>query len=217
MNKFLRYFKEHRNKILAITFSSLALAAFIGYYIILEIVFGGTYFRTLIATTNDYLFEFWNTFFYVVLVFGGLLVRNINNDGRAYSNILIFVFSIAFGAFYSLILAGVDIFMSFGGGGYGPLGIIILLLIIAFTVAEIIFGSLLYVNVARYMRGMGVEWSKIRRLAIILAILVSLAAFPMVAFSFLGGEGWISLLDVSVAEAFCSIAIIFTLERLRRY
>ena len=215
MNKFLRYFKEHRNKILAVTFSALALAVYLGYYVVLEIEFQGFYFRTLIAKTNDWIFVFWNIFFYIVLVFGGLLVRNINNDGNAYHNILIFVFAIAFDALYSLVFGSYDIVNT--AVNSDALGIIVLLLFLAFVVAELIFGVLLYINFGRYMRGVGVEWSKIRRLAIIFSILVCLGAAPMVVLSFMAGEGLISLLSVSVAEAFCSVAIIFTLERLRRY
>ena len=128
---------------------------------------------------------------------------------------MIFVFAIAFDALYSLVFGSYDIVNT--AVNSDALGIFVLLLFLAFVVAELIFGVLLYINFGRYMRGVGVEWSKIRRLAIIFSILVCLGAAPMVVLSFMAGEGLISLLSVSVAEAFCSVAIIFTLERLRRY
>ncbi len=215
MNKVIRYFKEHRNKILAVSFSALALAVFLGYYGVLEILTGGFYFRHQ-ATTGDLIIEMWNFVFYAVLVYGGLMYRNIQNDGRAYSNILIFIFSLAFNLLLDLLEEGIYTVFDVASGQ--TISVVFFLLSVLFTIGQMVIGILLYINIARYMRGYSVPWKRIRTLAIVFAILVGLGAFPLVALSMLLlGDGLIALLSVPVSEAFCSIAIIFTLERLRRY
>ena len=209
----MAYFKEHKNKIFAVAFSALALAVFLGRYAVLEVLTGGTYFRSL--GQQNMIIELWNVFFYVVLVYGGLLVRNIQNDGRAYQNILVFVFSVAFGIIIDLLYGAASNIVY--GIDTNAINLTLFLLALAFAVGEVVVGILLYINVLRYMRGFGVEWKKIRTLAIVFAVLVGLGAFPMVALSMLVEGGWLTLLSVPVSEAFCAVAIVFTLERLRRY
>ncbi|MBP5091442.1 MAG: hypothetical protein J6328_02660 [Bacilli bacterium] len=213
MNKFARFFKEHRNKIFAVTFSALALLSILIYYLALEIASDWFYFRNIGAENQmRMILELWNAFFYIGLVYGPLLVRNINNDGNAYQNIMIFVFATVFSLIYDFLLYGLT-----GLVAGDSFFVILLLLTRVATIAEIVFGILLYVNSARYMKGYAVSWKKIRLFAILFAACIGVGVVSFFAGLFSGSLELMVIYAPQFAELCCAVAIIFTLERLRRY
>ena len=203
MNRFFRFLKEKKNKILAILFSALAVGAFLGYYLSWEILSEWTFFRS-----NP--IRLWN-FFIVLLTYGLLLVCNIRNDGFAYQGILMFVFYTAFSAFMDLLEGTVNVFL-------GGLEVLSYVLFFLFLVGKLVVGIFLYIYVARYMRGYSVSWKKIRLLGISYAAILTLAwgVYAGLGFAF-GGLSLLAFLTLSFSEALIGWCIVFTLERLRRY
>ncbi|MBP5217112.1 MAG: hypothetical protein J6038_04680 [Bacilli bacterium] len=204
MNRFFRWLKEKRNKILAVGFASLAMAAFLGYYLLMEFAAGWMFFRSSPI-------ELWS-FAIILITYGLLLICNIRNDSFAYQGILMFVFYTAFGAFMDLLQGSISAFM---GGQYAVLSFT---LFFGFLAAELVLGVMLYLYSLRYMRGYSVPWRRIRLLAILFAALLTTYWLIYPIYAFLLGE-W-SLMDffaLPLSEAFIGWCIVFTLERLRRY
>ncbi|MBO4541233.1 MAG: hypothetical protein J5736_04580 [Bacilli bacterium] len=196
MNRFTRFLKEKRNKILAILFASLAMAAFLCYYLVEELVSSWHFFRS-----NP--LEIWS-FAIALITYGLLLICNIRNDSFAYQGILMFVFYTALGAFFDLVQGMVNAFL-------GPL-------LILFLSGKLIIGVFLYLNTTRYMRGYSVPWRRIRIFGIVYAALLTLswAVYAGLALLF-GGISLMAFLTLSFSEALIGWCIVFTLERLRRY
>ncbi len=204
MNRFLRTLKEKKNKILAVGLASLAMAAFLGYYLYLELAYSWAFFRS----------DPWQIWSFAIILFtyGLLLICNIRNDSFAYQGILMFVFYTAFGAFLDLISGGIQALM---GGSYAALSFV---LFFSFLAGELVVGVLLYFFTARYMRGYSVPWRRIRILAIVFASILTLywSLYPVMCF-LLGEPMLIAFFSLPLSEAFIGWCIVFTLERLRRY
>ena len=204
MNRFFRFLKEKRNKILAVSLASLAMASFLGYYILMEFASGWMFFRSSPI-------EIWS-FAIILITYGLLLICNIRNDSFAYQGILMFVFYTAFGAFMDLLSGSISALM---GGRYAILSFV---LFFGFLAAELALGVMLYIYTLRYMRGYSVPWSRIRLLAILFAALLTTYWLISPIYAMLLGEWSLRVIfALPLSEAFIGWCIVFTLERLRRY
>ena len=198
-----------KNKILAVTFLSLACLFFFGSYLYAEIQTSFTFFRS-----SD-----WITILYFVLdaiMYLILLVANIRNDDFAYTGIALFVSMETFSYLQKLFYGQ----MSFVNILYSGSPFLILLgtFYILFLMGEAGVGIALYVLVVRYQRGYP-HFKPIRILGILFACSIALASLTyvgLIAGSGLGTGTIFAILATPLAEVFASVGIVFTLERLRR-
>ena len=207
---FVRYFRLHRNKILALTFSSLGLLAYLGYYAYIWI-------STKSFFTDPW--EFWNfaiTFVAYLVIFIG----NVNNDNVAYVGILIFVFMLA----VDQIIVGIESAFLFiaqlSSGGLALTGLILNFAALALTIALGVIGILLYIKILQYRRNPNRDFTKVRLYGILYASLLFASLAFRLAVMFMSGSssallGFLVVL-VPLSEVFTAVSIVFTLERLRR-
>lgn len=202
------YWKHHHNKIFACTFSGLALAIFLAVQIALMVLSGTNYFSFL---------NIWNvviTLAVYTIIFSG----NLRNDPFAYNGVLMFIFMSVFDAVRSLIVSGFDVANSFQGENL-RLGLFFIIMVLS-EAAMAVIGIFLYVKSRRYMLGYPVPWRVIRLLSILFfACLCVSTAFTLSILLLLGIYGPIyALLVVAepVSAVLIGLAIVFTMERLRR-
>mgnify|MGYP006896540397 FL=1 len=198
-----------KNKILAVSFLSLACVFFFGYYAYAEIRTSFTFFRS-----SD-----WIAILYFVLdavMYLILLVANIRNDDFAYTGIALFVSMETFSYLQKLFYGQMSFVNVLYSGS--PLLIILGTFYILFLAAEAGVGIALYVLVVRYQRGFP-YFKPIRILGILFACSIALASlsyFGLFLGSGIDAGAIFSLLATPMAEVFASVGIVFTLERLRR-
>lgn len=210
--RFVDWFHHYRNKIFAVGFSGLGLSLFLAYYITTWAVFG----------FDDFLsfgLSFWN-FCVVLIAFTIIFICNLNNDATVYVGILMFIFTMVFSQILALWTPTVNLVLS--AVSFSPLAIAFYSLEIALLGAVIVFGVLLYIDIARYRMGRWLPFKRMRLFAILFAIALALTLGFEFAFFFVSGassaEGWwlLFLELVAIAKVLISISVIFTLERLRR-
>ncbi|MDY5441280.1 MAG: hypothetical protein SPG64_03555 [Candidatus Enteromonas sp.] len=210
MNLF-RNFKYKKNKIFAVGFSSLALVLFFTYYGI-QIGFHGFSFFT-----NDFT-EIWN-FAIVLFAYFMVFYYNVINDNRAFRGISMFLFMIVASQIINFVFGfGVSIINLLT---FDPIIIIFTLVDIAFLVAQIVVGVLLYINARKFMMGRFVDYRKIRKLSILFAAALAVSAISqMVLLGFEGFQSieftilYISVFALPLSEVMMAISVVFTFERL---
>ena len=219
MNRFARFFKEHRNKILATGFASLGVLVYLLHYLMVEIMSNWNYFRGM--RTPDMILAIFS-FAFCLFVYMTILVCNIRNEGAAYQGILMFVFYITFGIVFDFFTGA--IFATYNVIATGSTGLILSYSSLLFSVGQVVVGILLYIYTTRYMQGVSVEWKKIRLLAILFSVFVTLGWLYYLAITIsaaaLAGSSemlWLPFTAIAFSEVMISVSIIFTLERLRRY
>lgn len=201
------YFKNHKNKIFAVGFSALANIIFFAYAL-----------YVLIGARGSLSFSsVWNYLLYAVSYLI-ILIANIRNDNFAYQGILMFVFFMAFDQVYTLIINSVNVINAFSSGNV--IYICLFLLFFLFLLAEAVTGIILYININRYMRGSIDDFKKVRIPGILYScFLVAGLAFHISLSLILPPYGTLVALFmfiIPISEMIMSIAICFTLERLRR-
>ena len=202
------YWKHHHNKILACTLSGLALAIYLAVQVTFMVLSGTNYFSFL---------NIWSVVL-TIAVYTIIFSGNLRNDPFAYNGVLMFIFMSVFDAIRSLIVSGFDVATSFGGENV-RLGVFFIITVL-FEAAMAVIGILLYVQSRRYMLGYPVRWKIIRLLSILFfACLCVSTAFTLSILLLLGIAGPIyALLVVAepVSAVLIGLAIVFTMERLRR-
>lgn len=205
------FFKNRRNKILAIGFSALGTACYLVCVI-----------RFLIASasgfgSSDYIISLISHIFEFGLM-AYLLLCNINNDNRAYNAILMWIFWFFLDQFREVIYGQLGLFSALRTGNI----YFIAFATIAFGagIASFAVGLTLYLTLRRYMVGREDSFKRIRRLAIAYASLAGATLlFQSIVFFFVSGLPPMLVMEIllaTIAELFIHIAVIFTLERLRR-
>lgn len=200
------YLKHRKNKILAVSLSTIAFLMLASSFA-LEVSLVGASFTSL-----------WNYLLYF-LSYGMILFYNIRNDNNAYRGITLFVFFMAFDQIWSVFMGGIDLAILFNMAN--PLSIVINVFYLALVLAGGVIGFMLYAKIARYMVDPLASFRKVRIFAIvyaaILLVLFGLSLWSI--FFFLGDVGSLalaSLILLPLSEVIMAVAIIFTLERLRR-
>lgn len=200
------YLKHRKNKILAVSLSTIAFSMLASSFA-LEVSLVGASFTSL-----------WNYLLYF-LSYGMILFYNIRNDNNAYRGITLFVFFMAFDQIWSVFMGGIDLAILFNMAN--PLSIVINVFYLALVLAGGVIGFMLYAKIARYMVDPLASFRKVRIFAIvyaaILLVLFGLSLWSI--FFFLGDVGSLalaSLILLPLSEVIMAVAIIFTLERLRR-
>lgn len=200
------YLKHRKNKILAVSLSTIAFLMLASSFA-LEVSLVGASFTSL-----------WNYLLYF-LSYGMILFYNIRNDNNAYRGITLFVFFMAFDQIWSVFMGGIDLAVLFNMAN--PLSIVINVFYLALVLTGGVIGFMLYAKIARYMVDPLASFRKVRIFAIvyaaILLVLFGLSLWSI--FFFLGDVGSLalaSLILLPLSEVIMAVAIIFTLERLRR-
>lgn len=203
------YFKNRRNKILAITLASLAVGFFLAYVVLYYVMNGGAMFSSSSSIIR---------LIYFILeggILAYLLVTNVNNDPRAYQAILMWVFWFLVDEVFTLIYSSsvINIFSS---------SVSIPVAILALSQPFLALASLglsvtLYIFVRRYMFHRTEKFKIIRILAIAYAGLTLATGLLQIGLIIASG-GVLTLADIfAVACKLCAdLAVVFTLERLRR-
>ncbi len=202
----LRY---HYKKYLAILFASLAWASLVGS-MVMEIVWaygsGGT-----MVDFN----WIWNLIF-SALVYGTILVGNIQGTSTAFYGILLFVFSTVINAGINLFLGGMNIFVSLFAGN--PLTAAVGSLTILFTVATLVTGIFVYIRCRGFLANTYPSYSGLRNWTIAFCLLSILSSlFLPVLMGLITGWDW-TIITSSFAElgdVFIAVAIFFTVSRLK--
>ena len=206
------YFKNHKNKFFAVLFSALGIACFVGVAIMFFLQSTGDF------GSQSYIIALINIVFELGLMIY-LLSCNINNDNRAYMAIMMWIFWFFLEQFEDVVYGSAGLFSVLGSGDALLIGMSMAYL--AFGIACFAVGLTLYLLVRRYMIGLDNNYRRIRILAIVYASLsgVALAFDLAITFISLGVAGWAMVLVAlltPIAELLIDVAIIFTLERLRR-
>ena len=212
---FTRYFKLHRNKILAVGFSALALAFFFVYYGF-EVGFNGFSF----FTKNP--FEFWN-FLVVLIAYFTIFYCNITNDNAAYRGIAMFVFMIVCSQlleFLPQFILSVQSILTMN-----PWVIVFSFFQLAFLIAQIVVGVLLY----RYSRAYRImifdDFKKIRLYSILFASFLGANVVFWIVIEALSVSSlepltaayfYTTLFALPLSDVLMAVSVIFTFERLRR-
>ena len=198
----------HRNKILATSLAAIASVLFLAVYLYLEINTGWTYFR------SDFR-NIWN-FVLTAAVYGLILVANIRNDNVAYHGILMFVFIVAFSFIWDVINGTVNVMNAFSSGD--PMTILMCVGMLLFTISAIVIGFVLYVFILRYASMRLPSFRPVRIMGIVFSgVLFIACAFRIALLSaIMNWEMLFAFFGLPIAEFIMSVAIVFTLERLRR-
>ena len=203
MNSFTRYLREHRNKIFAVSFSALAVILYAAAFLVGELTTNFSFFRS--SSDNAGLLAM-NVIsaLYCFVVYMIVFICNVRNDSTAYVGILLFVFYTAFSALMDFLEVSLMA---------NPL----LLTVFSLSAVEAGVGIALYVFVNRYRAGYAVNWKLIRGFAVAYAgILLLIAA--METWVYASAASALSYgMFLSWSEAALGGAIVFTLERLRRF
>lgn len=207
------YLKHRRNKILAVGLSGIAVAMLIASFII-EMSAGGW------AFDFSLLWNYILTFIAYAIIF----FCNIRNDNYAYRGILLFVFFMAFDQLMEVFYGGAALGLMFNVEN--PISIVLSVFYLLFVLSEAVVGFMLYYNITKYMMNPVASFKKVRLLAIVYSALLFIAiSFSIAIFSVILLPSYtpaqiglaVTLLLLSpISEVVMSVAIIFTLERLRR-
>ena len=207
------YLKHRRNKILAVGLSGIAVAMLIASFII-DMSAGGW------AFDFSLLWNYILTFIAYAIIF----FCNIRNDNYAYRGILLFVFFMAFDQLMEVFYGGATLGLMFNVEN--PISIVLSVFYLLFVLSEAVVGFMLYYNITKYMMNPVASFKKVRLLAIVysallfIAISFSIAIFSVILLpSYTPAEVGLAvtlLLLSPISEVVMSVAIIFTLERLRR-
>lgn len=207
------YLKHRRNKILAVGLSGIAVAMLIASFII-EMSAGGW------AFDFSLLWNYILTFIAYAIIF----FCNIRNDNYAYRGILLFVFFMAFDQLMEVFYGGAALGLMFNVEN--PISIVLSVFYLLFVLSEAVVGFMLYYNITKYMMNPMASFKKVRLLAIVYSALLFIAiSFSIAIFSVILLPSYtpaqiglaVTLLLLSpISEVVMSVAIIFTLERLRR-
>lgn len=151
-----------------------------------------------------------------------IFTTNIRNDNYAYVGILMFVFYMAFDQVFSLVqLTVADLSTAAGNpGGFSAL----MALTWTFLAGEAGTGVALYILISRYERLKTNNFLPLRVLSIVYSAFLATALIFYLLLEFYfnmwdPSSGWVMFLMLAapVSEVLLSVAVIFTLERLRRY
>lgn len=207
------YLKHRRNKILAVGLSGIAVAMLIASFII-DMSAGGW------AFDFSLLWNYILTFIAYAIIF----FCNIRNDNYAYRGILLFVFFMAFDQLMEVFYGGAALGLMFNVEN--PISIVLSVFYLLFVLSEAVVGFMLYYNITKYMMNPVASFKKVRLLAIVYSALLFIAiSFSIAIFSVILLPSYtpaqiglaVTLLLLSpISEVVMSVAIIFTLERLRR-
>ena len=207
------YLKHRRNKILAVGLSGIAVAMLIASFII-DMSAGGW------AFDFSLLWNYILTFIAYAIIF----FCNIRNDNYAYRGILLFVFFMAFDQLMEVFYGGAALGLMFNVEN--PISIVLSVFYLLFVLSEAVVGFMLYYNITKYMMNPVASFKKVRLLAIVYSALLIIAiSFSIAIFSVILLPSYtpaqvglaVTLLLLSpISEVVMSVAIIFTLERLRR-
>ena len=207
------YLKHRRNKILAVGLSGIAVAMLIASFII-EMSAGGWSFDFSLL---------WN-YILTFIAYAIIFFCNIRNDNYAYRGILLFVFFMAFDQLMEVFYGGAALGLMFNVEN--PISIVLSVFYLLFVLSEAVVGFTLYYNITKYMMNPVASFKKVRLLAIVYSALLFIAiSFSIAIFSVILLPSYnpaqvglaVTLLLLSpISEVVMSVAIIFTLERLRR-
>lgn len=204
-----RFFRLYHNKIFAILFASLGLAAFVGYLIVSGINAGWAMFSSP-GTIISALLTF--------VIFSMLLVTNIQNDNAAFNAISMFVFMVAWDMIWSLLPFNTNysIILALSGDvGVKAIGIVAIISCALCAGAGLAF----FVYLFRYRVGR-IEFRKCNLWAWLFLASVTLESIiEFVTLLLLfgpSGENVVLLALYVLPEVFMGIASLFTLQRLRR-
>ena len=207
------YLKHRRNKILAVGLSGIAVAMLIASFII-EMSAGGWSFDFSLL---------WN-YILTFIAYAIIFFCNIRNDNYAYRGILLFVFFMAFDQLMEVFYGGAALGLMFNVEN--PISIVLSVFYLLFVLSEAVVGFMLYYNITKYMMNPVASFKKVRLLAIVYSALLFIAiSFSITIFSVILLPSYtpaqiglaVTLLLLSpISEVVMSVAIIFTLERLRR-
>lgn len=207
------YLKHRRNKILAVGLSGIAVAMLIASFII-EMSAGGWSFDFSLL---------WN-YILTFIAYAIIFFCNIRNDNYAYRGILLFVFFLAFDQLMEVFFGGAALGLMFNVEN--PISIVLSVFYLLFVLSEAVVGFMLYYNITKYMMNPVASFKKVRLLAIVYSALLIIAiSFSIAIFSVILLPSYtpaqvglaVTLLLLSpISEVVMSVAIIFTLERLRR-
>lgn len=203
------YFKHRYNKILAVTFATLAVGFFLAEVVIFYFGQGGL----VVNSPNAFLRLVYFIFLGGILSY--LLVTNINNDPRAYQAILMWIFWFIIDEiqafFYSYSLFNVI---------KEDVGFIKATLAIgqpAMSLLCLALGIVLYVTVRRYMFYSLNKFSTVRLFAIVYTVVLTLSyVLETVLVILMGAKVGLADIFLIVSKSCADIAMVFTLERLRR-
>lgn len=207
------YLKHRRNKILAVGLSGIAVAMLIASFII-DMSAGGWAFDFSLV---------WN-YILTFIAYAIIFFCNIRNDNYAYRGILLFVFFMAFDQLMAVFFGGTTLGLMFNVDN--PISIVLSVFYLLFVLSEAVVGFMLYYNITKYMMNPMASFKKVRLLAIVYSALLFIAiSFSIAIFSVILLPSYtpaqiglaVTLLLLSpISEVVMSVAIIFTLERLRR-
>lgn len=207
------YLKHRRNKILAVGLSGIAVAMLIASFII-DMSAGGWGFDFSLV---------WN-YILTFIAYAIIFFCNIRNDNYAYRGILLFVFFMAFDQLMEVFFGGATLGLMFNVDN--PISIVLSVFYLLFVLSEAVVGFMLYYNITKYMVNPVASFKKVRALAIAYSALLFIAiCFSFAIFSVILLPSYspaqvglaVTLLLLSpISEVVMSVAIIFTLERLRR-
>ena len=206
------YLKHRRNKILAVGLSGIAVAMLIASFI--DMSAGGWGFDFSLV---------WN-YILTFIAYAIIFFCNIRNDNYAYRGILLFVFFMAFDQLMEVFFGGTTLGLMFNVDN--PISIVLSVFYLLFVLSEAVVGFMLYYNITKYMVNPVASFKKVRALAIAYSALLFIAiCFSFAIFSVILLPSYppaqvglaVTLLLLSpISEVVMSVAIIFTLERLRR-
>ena len=206
-----RFLRQYHKKILAISFITLGMLLFLGFYVSAEILTDWTYFR------NSPM-ELWN-FFIFLICYGILLWTNINNDNYAYRGIYMFLILIVFEG----VWGAVNIFRNLSAvlASGDPLYVVTSSLYLVFYGGLIGVGIALYITTFRYMTGRRLSFTLIRVLYLVYdGLLIGAISVEITIFALSGGLNSplliLTALSIPLSEALVAVGVGFTYERLRR-
>jgi hypothetical protein len=209
-NILLLNFRNHKWKYLAILFASMATILMGTSFII---SFYSYYFS---SGVGSWLFTWLWDFVIYLVCYLLLLVGNIKNNNYAYQGMLGFVFFMVF----NLILPVLSTLLNIATGAWtSMLG----LMVVAFGlvyVAQAVFGILAYILTYKYLRGTYYRLRRIVLFAILYALFLFIGYFATLGIYAIEDTVVTLTLDeilLEISNVLFSVAIIFTVLRLRRY
>lgn len=206
---FTNNIKTKMNKILAITFASLAICFYLSYIIINTINQGIMFLGKPTNVIN---------FMFLLGTFSVLLIGNIQNSRLAYQGFLMFVFMEVLSLILVVFVQGLQTFVSIFQG-FSVIGLLMWLYFL-FGCFQIGSGITSYVLSRRYLSNRYYKWNHLRNwtLAFVLSFLVtcSIQIYMVVG---IGAPNTLtfSLLFPILSDAMGALACLFTMFRLKGY
>lgn len=206
---FKQNIRYHYKKYVAVLFASLAWACLIGS-MIMEIVtaYAGE------GTFVDFNWV-WNLIFSAI-VYGTILVGNLQGTSTAFYGILLFVFSTVINAVIDLFLGGTNVLLSLLGGD--PLGAAFAVLSLLFVAASIVTGIFVYIRCRGFLNNTYASYAGLRNWTIAFCLLSAASALTLPALTvFLVGWDWsvVTSYFAELGDVFIAVAIFFTVSRLK--